>query len=159
MVTTPQRCQRTSAPTRPSKAGTTLFRGAAVFAACLLGCADKSPEDPDESADGSPVSIAALCKQEADTYCERIYECYTTLEVAAAGLPLSEQDCRSQRYEELDCDALTTANACANDGRFSTTQERACIDQIQKASCSDIRIGLLINDTSTFAPACDGVCS
>ena len=126
----------------------------------LLGCASKPPEDSDESSGtGSPVSITALCKDEVDTNCERLYECYSTSEVVAAGLPLTEQECKTQRYEELDCDTLTTVNACANDERFNTAEERSCINQIRQASCAEIRTGLAINDTSAFAPACSRVCS
>jgi hypothetical protein len=126
----------------------------------LVGCADKSPEDADESGGaGSPVSITALCKDEVDANCARVYECYTTSEILAAGLPLTEQECKTQRYEALDCDRLTTVNACANDGRFNTAEERSCINQIRQASCAEIRTGLAVDDTSAFAPACDRVCS
>ena len=98
----------------------------------------------------------ALCRQMADTTCEKLYECISDADLAAAGFPASEAACKTQLRDEEGCEAYTAAKGnCEGSEIFKKDKADACIRQVGEASCNQVSS----EGFDEFAPACLETCT
>ena len=107
------------------------------------------------SGDGNDPGVSAqqLCSDLADTFCERVYECFSSDELRNAGQPSSVAACKARERELMGCSAASGDDLCEGSERFHEGAADSCVAQLAAASCKQLR------DGDDYAPACDRVCS
>ena len=120
----------------------------ATFLLVLVGAGACGGDDEFSDSDAQ-----ALCRQVADTECEKLYECLSDEQLALFGLTGTVASCKTQLREEYGCDAFTaTKGNCKGSEVFKKDKADACVRQTGEASCNQVTSG------DEFAPACAEVC-
>lgn len=107
---------------------------------------------PDDGEGG--YAPRAACEDLAAGVCERLYACLSAEEIAAGGLPATEEGCVAMLEADGSCDQLTLDNACDEGQVYSEDTALTCIDQVAAITCPDLRT----TDLEVLAPACEQVC-
>jgi hypothetical protein len=115
-----------------------------VIALLLTGCPDNG------------VSPREGCERGANVECERLYACFTSAELAAAGWSASEAACITKLQQDRGCAAATLDTACKGNGVYHADTAAECVDEIGGLECSQLRDPTL--DLELAAPACGRVC-
>lgn len=104
-----------------------------LFAAC--GGDDSSgPSNVSNIMD--PVT---LCDEMARHECQKIYACANETLRDLAMLPKTEAECVSQLQQTMNCPGATANRVCSVADSYTLKQANTCIDQVNSASCEDVR--------------------
>lgn len=99
------------------------------------------------------LSPSDECRQTTVALCERYYACYTPDEIAAKGLPATQDDCVAMMESDAGCAQETEASTCTGNGTYHDDQARLCVQQISGLACTELQ------ELNTAAPACAQICS
>lgn len=119
---------------------------ALLCALALSACAVEGAE--------SGESPAETCSRVAEVICQKMFECYSAEERAAAMLPASQEDCLAQIEGDLECASQTAENQCAEGESYDPAMAEACVGEYAELTCDVVREGIADSDT----PACAAVC-
>ncbi len=103
--------------------------------------------------DDDGPNATQLCKDMANAVCDRLYDCFSSDDLAAVGYPATSSGCKSQFQAELGCDAAQSNDLCEGNESFHSSEADKCISQTKTASCSQLQAD------EDYAPACDRVCT
>ena len=109
-----------------------------------IGCGEASPRE--------------ICEDTIESFCGQIFACFTDAERSAVGFS-SEAACITRFVDESGCANLDVSNVCEGNESYDSDQAMACIDQIDAASCSQVREALGDDEGTESFPACDETCS
>lgn len=126
-----------------------MTRIAAGLLVALLwcGCAVEGGESEGESP-------AETCTRVAGVICQKMFECYSAEERAAAMLPATEEDCAVQVEGDLECATQTAENQCAAGETYDPMMAQDCVAEYEALTCDIVRDGIADSDT----PSCPHVC-
>ena len=99
--------------------------------------------------------VQALCRDVADTMCEKLYECLPASTLANEGLPSTVAGCKTLLREDQGCDAADANDTCRGSEVYSAANARKCANQMRTASCNQF---LSASGSEEYAPACDKIC-
>lgn len=99
---------------------------------------------------GDPSPVEA-CEDLSRISCNRVYECFTATQIAAAGLPATEAECVTEQVADADCANATAADACGTNETYHPDKIDGCFSALRASSCDAFLAGDF--------PACDAVCT
>ena len=93
-----------------------------------------------------------LCNQMAQLECQKIYACANETLRDLAMLPKTEQECVSQLQQSMNCAGATANRVCSIADTYTLKQGNTCVDQVNNASCEDVRNNNVA--VEKYVPAC-----
>jgi hypothetical protein len=118
---------------------------------CLLlalaaGCASQ--------VSGEESSPETDCEALVDVVCAKYFECFSSEERAAAGVPATQESCVDSTRADFACAGQTGETACPAGQTYDPAAAAACLTEQAALSCDAIRTDLEESDT----PSCAAVC-
>jgi hypothetical protein len=122
---------------------------ALLLALLLSACA---VEGSDSAVDGE--SPSETCSRVAAVICQKLFECYSADERAAAMLPATQEDCLAQIEGDLECATQTVDNQCDQGEAYDPDMAQSCVVEYEGLTCDIVREGIGDDDTPSCAQVC-----
>lgn len=120
-----------------------------------LFCAACAVEGSDSGEDSSAAeSPSETCSRVAGVICQKLFECFSPEERAAAMFPATEADCVVQMEGDLECAIQRADNQCDAGETYDSTRAQDCVVEYEGLTCDIVREGITDDDT----PSCVQVC-
>jgi hypothetical protein len=113
------------------------------WCACAVDGGDMSGESPAET-----------CSRVADVICQKLLECYSAEERAAAMLPATQEECVGQIEGDLECASQTADNQCGEGETYDPDLAQDCVGEYEALTCDLVRDGIADSDTPSCAQVC-----
>ena len=120
-----------------------LFLPLVLWCACAVDGGETGSESPSET-----------CSRVAEVICQKLFDCYSAGERAAAMLPATEEECLGQIEGDLACATQTADNQCAEGETYDPELAQNCVGEYEALTCDVVRDGIADTDT----PSCSQVC-
>src|SRR5690242_18059359 len=88
---------------------------------------------------GEKRTASDRCSDVAAAFCRRAFECLSADERQPLMLPDTEDACVTQTELASKCSSVTDATFCTGGQSYHPAQHEACIDQLESATCDQIR--------------------
>src|SRR5262245_6032507 len=88
---------------------------------------------------GEKRTASDRCSDVAAAFCHRAFECFSAEERAPLMVTDTEDGCVTQTELMSKCATVTDATFCSGGQTYSPAQHEACIDQLESATCDQIR--------------------
>lgn len=102
----------------------------------------------------SGESPAETCSRVADVICQKLLECYSAEERAAAMLPATQEECVGQIEGDLECASQTADNQCGEGETYDPDLAQDCVGEYEALTCDLVRDGIADSDTPSCAQVC-----
>lgn len=103
----------------------------------LLACGGDDASGP--ASVSNITDPVALCNEMARLECQKIYACANETLRTLAMLPKTEPECVMQLQQTMNCPSATANRVCSVADSYTLKQGNTCIDQVNAASCDDVR--------------------
>lgn len=108
-----------------------------------------------EGGDTDMESPAETCSRVAGVICQKMFECYSAEERAAAMLPATQEECATQIEGDLECATQTADNQCEAGETYDPMMAQDCVAEYEQLTCEVVKAGITDTDTPSCAQVCD----
>jgi hypothetical protein len=103
---------------------------------------------------GKESSPQSDCEALVDVVCGKYFECFSSEERAAAGVPATEESCVDSTRADFECAGQSLDTACPAGQTYDPAAAAACLNEHAALSCDAIRTDLEDSDTPSCATVC-----